>query len=132
MRAKITNKGIDARTGKVRKSVAKSVPITRLFFTERFWKGAFKYAVNMDRVKIFVNPNSYPVRKGEQSITYEKIVSYNNDPKIFPANNSDVGKMNSYGMARDRISQEVRSDKFKRDTFKNIGQEIQIEVKIAV
>ena len=125
-RAKIGNRGIVAKTGKVRKSIAKSVPITRLFFTERFWLRAFKYKAQKDELKVFVNEGNYPVRKGETPIKYTDIVNYNNadsgktntniknPPLIFPNTGTEVKLMKSWKFAKDEFRQSAESGEIRK------------------
>jgi hypothetical protein len=63
-------RGIVPRTGKQRKSVATSVSLNRLYFTERFMNGAFRNAPGNEEVRVYCNPSNYP---GE-SVTYAEIV----------------------------------------------------------
>lgn len=71
------NRNITLR-GKLRKSPARSVPITRLLFTGRFGKGAFKSAAYPDRLVVYVSRGNYPVHWTQQALSYADIVRYNN------------------------------------------------------
>jgi hypothetical protein len=132
--ARIGNKGIVARTGKVRKSAPTSVPMTRLLFTERFWRGAFRYKAHNDRVEVYVNTAPYPIRAGEKAITYSKIAEYNNgEPSvIFPRNVAEAKQMPAYQQAADRFRESLQSGEiskmFAEQGFKQVAYELNISM----
>ena len=141
-RASIGNKGIVPRTGKVRKSAATSVPMTRLFFTERFWKDAFKFTAHNESVEVFVNRGSYPVRAGESPIKFAEIVHYNNQgnpsvnknitspPLIFPNDMADVKKMSAWTQAEDRFRASVNNGEIYRAIAQQGLKDMTVELNI--
>lgn len=142
--ARIGNKAVDIRTGKVRKSVAKSVPVTRLLFTKRFWHGAFKFGAENESVAVFVNPDSYPIRAGESPITFKQIVRYNNQgeekvnpkikhpPLVFPNTEADVQKMDAYKKADELIKDSFQHGEILKQIeamgLKNMTTELHISL----
>jgi hypothetical protein len=123
---KISNKGHNPATGATRKGKAKSVPVTRLKFTNRFWQGAFRYYAQGDQVEVYVSNASYPVRQKERPIRFVEIVKYNNrgsnevnkkikdPPLVFPNDAVEVEIMPAYQKAYDIIKASVDSGEIHR------------------
>jgi hypothetical protein len=130
--ARIGNKAIVARTGKVRKSIAKSVPMTRLLFTERFWRGAFKFTAYEQHVEVFVSSDAYPIREGEKPIRFDEIVEYNNGKPsvIFPRTIAEVEQMPAFKEAEARIKDLFFSGALGEQIFTQALQAVQKEINI--
>lgn len=138
------NRGITLTTQKVRRSPAKSVPITRLLFTGRFAKGAFTHKAYPDRVVVSVSRGMYPGHWTQPPVSYGDIVKWNNagSPKVNPNIDSpplifpnpdrpeQVRRMTSYKKATDFIaSPNVRNyvnDRLLRQALRKVSIEVTI------
>lgn len=123
------NKGIVPKTGKVRKSIAKSVPITRLFFTEKFWQKMLVFISKKD--SLTVEGNSQPYGDG---VTYDDIIKWNNRnsplknervkpgkrPMIFPTTPKELEMTNTFNKFRVRFAQ---------DASKQLKQQLHLSIK---
>lgn len=139
-------KGIVPTTGKQRKSLATSVPITRLLFTQHFWRGAFKFKAEKDNVAISVSNDTYPdVRQRDgssQHVSYADIVRFNNDgssevnrsitspPLIFPNNDGEVVLMKAYKEAEERFNEAMRSGELEEMILEQGLQNLKIELNL--
>jgi hypothetical protein len=130
--ARIGNKGIVPKTGKIRKSLAKSVAITRLVFTERFWQRMLVFTPRKLSLTVEGNPQPY-----DQHVSYSDIIAYNNRnspetnqnvkpakrPMIFPTNGKELEQTKTFG-------------KFKRmltaETKKQLQEQLYISKKVTV
>lgn len=125
--------------GRLRKSPARAVPVTRLLFTGRFAKGAFKYDARPDMLRVYVSRGNYPVHWTQQPVSYSDIVAFNNQgspavnrnianpPLIFPnrGNQSQVEMMRSYGAAKKWLSSravnQYITDRIARAAFRKVS-----------
>lgn len=135
------NRGIDQIKGRERKSVAKSVPITRLLFTKKFFLGAFQYKAYADYVLVFASRGMYPGHFTQSAVSYADIVRFNNagtkdtnpnitnPPKIFPLTNEDIKGMPAYGNAlRYLNTSSVRKQIEEQILAKGIARSIEVKV----
>jgi len=133
------NRGITLTTGKKRKSAAKSVPLTRLLFTTKFAKGAFRHRAYRDHLKVFVSRDQYPVHWTQEPISYADIARYNNagspdvnpyilePPLIFPNAGKDdqVRGMKAFAQATEFLNEpatrEYIADQVAAEALKKVS-----------
>jgi hypothetical protein len=130
--ARIWNKGIVPKTGKVRKSLAKSVAITRLVFTEKFWQRMLVFAPSKLSLTVEGNPQSY-----DSSVSYSDIIAYNNRnsketnqnvkpakrPMIFPTNSKELEQTKTFKKFERMLKQEAT---------KQLKEQLYISKKVTV
>lgn len=128
---KFFQRGIVPRTGRVRKAVAKGVAITRLFFTEEFYKGAFQSKAEKDAVTIGVSRQQYPSHFAKSTVSFHDIVRYNNagspavnrhiknPPLIFPRTEDDVRKMKAWGLSQRLLASPETKRQIEQQMFQN-------------
>lgn len=101
------------------------ISVKRLFFTQRFWHGAFKWRSSDDEVRVFAN-ESYYTLANKSLLSFANIIRYNNKgssevnpkikqpPLIFPHTDKQVRDMPAWA-----LTVEV----FRSPSFLKVGQQ---------
>jgi hypothetical protein len=119
------------------------VSTKRLYFTQQFWKNAFRFQAKPQEVTVFVSRGNYPNPGTDEQVSYADIVRYNNagspevnphikaPPSIFPTDVVDVKQMKAWEasvlLMNSTAGRKIIAEELKKEA---LIKQIKIDVKL--